>query len=152
MAALCRAYPKLTGSLPFDPAQGSAPRGLYGGEHHLPQGFAMRKPKKIELNVVRLTAEMAARVDTWAAIHAVDRADAIRRLTELGLKAEAAIAGSPHGDRDDLAIEAQVASQIGLLIDPETPEEERERRIHRLTEGPPEFVGFRIDLPGRRPH
>jgi hypothetical protein len=114
--------------------------------------FAMRKPKKIELNIVRLTAEMTARVDAWAASHAVDRAEAIQRLTELGLKAEAAIAGPLCGGHDDLAIEAQAAGQIGLLIDPETPEEERERRIHRLTEGPPEFVGFRIDLPGRRAH
>jgi hypothetical protein len=112
----------------------------------------MRKPKKIELNIVRLTAEMTARVDTWAASHAVDRAEAIQRLTELGLKAEAGIAGSLCSGRDDLAIEAQAAGQIGLLIDPETPEEERERRIHRLTEGPPEFVGLRIDLPGRRTH
>jgi hypothetical protein len=112
---------------------------------------AMRKPKKIELNVVRLTAETAARVDTSAAVDGTDRADAIQRLTELGLKAEAAVTG-PHGGRDDLAIEAQAAGEIGLLIDPETPEEERERRIHRLIDGPPEFVGFRIDLPGRRPH
>jgi len=110
----------------------------------------MRKPKKIELNVVRLTAEMAIRVDTWAALHGTDRADAIQRLTDLGLKADAAVTG-PHG-RDDLAIEAQAASAVGLLIDPETPEEERERRIHRLTDGPPEFVDWRIDLPGRRPH
>jgi hypothetical protein len=112
----------------------------------------MRKSKKIELNIVRLTADMAARVDAWAAGQGVERADAIRRLTELGLKAEAAVVGPPPGCRDDLEIEALAASQVGLLIDPETPEEERERRIHRLTEGPPEFVGFRIDLPGRRAH
>jgi hypothetical protein len=111
----------------------------------------MRKPKKIELNVVRLTADMAARVDAWATSHGVDRADAIPRLTELGLRAEAA-AGPPRGCRDELAIEARAMNQIGLLIDPETPEEERDRRIHRLTEGPPEFVGFRLDLPGRRTH
>jgi hypothetical protein len=109
----------------------------------------MRKPKKIELNIVRLTADTAARVDAWATSHRVDRADAIPRLTELGLKAAA---GPPRGRRDELAIEARAMRQIGLLIDSETPEEERDRRIHRLTEGPPEFVGFRLDLPGRRTH
>jgi hypothetical protein len=68
------------------------------------------------------------------------------------LRAEAAVSGPPRGCRVDLAIEAHAENHIGLLIDPETPEEERERRIHRLIEGPPEFVDFRIDLPGRRPH
>ena len=112
----------------------------------------MPRPRKIEFDIVRLTADMATRVDAWAVIHAIDRTEAIRRLAEIGLKAEAAVSGPPRGCRDDLAIEAQAENHIGLLIDPETPEEERERRIHRLTEGPPEFVGFRIDLPGRRPH
>ena len=112
----------------------------------------MPKPNKIELHIVRLTADLAARVDAWAAIHAVDRADAIPRLVEFGLARDAAIDPVPQHRRDELAIEAQAANQVGLLIDPETPEEERERRIHRLTEGPPEFVDFRLDLPGRRPH
>lgn len=112
----------------------------------------MPRSKKIELNMVRLTAEAAVRVDAWAAHHAIDRAEAIRRLAEIGLRAEAAVSGPPRCRRDDLAIEAIAENHIGLLIDPETPEEERERRIHRLTEGPPEFVGFRLDLPGRRPH
>lgn len=108
--------------------------------------------KKLELNSVRLTPELAAIVDVWAAAHAVSRADAIPRLVELGLNAQAGIAPAPHGHLDDVAIEAEAANRIGLLIDPETPEEERERRIHRLTEGPPEFVAFRLDLPGRRLH
>ncbi|MBI5318482.1 hypothetical protein [Bradyrhizobium sp.] len=112
----------------------------------------MPKPKKLELNVVRLAPDVTAHVDIWAAAHAVDRSVAIQRLVELGLKAEAESAAMAHHLLDDRAIEARAADQIGLLIDPETPEEERERRIHRLTDGPPEFVDFRIDLPGRRPH
>ncbi len=112
----------------------------------------MARPKKFELNVVRLPPDVAAYVDVWAAANMLDRPAAILRLVELGLRAEAH-AAHPHGrSRDDLAIEASAVSQIGLLIDPETPEEERERRIHRLTEGPPEFVDFRLDLPGRRAH
>ncbi len=112
----------------------------------------MARPRKIELSVIRLSADMATRIDAWAATQAIDRAEAIRRLAEIGLSAEAAVSGPSRRSRDDVAIEALVENQIGLLIDPETPEEERERRIHRLTEGPPEFVAFRIDLPGRRPH
>ena len=112
----------------------------------------MPRPKKLELNVVRLAPDLAAHVNIWAAANAVDRAEAIPRLVEIGLKTEAGIVAVPHGCRDELAIEARAANQIGLLIDPETPEEERERRIHRLTDGPPEFVDFRIDLPGRRPN
>jgi hypothetical protein len=108
----------------------------------------MAKPEKIELNIVRLSAESTARVDTWAAAHKVDRAGAIRRLVELGLKPEAGTVASRRR-RDDLAIEALAASRIGELIDPGTPPGERERRIHRLTEGPPEFVRLRIDLAGR---
>ncbi len=108
--------------------------------------------KELELYSVRLTPELAALVDVWAAAHAFDRAAAIMCLVELGLRAEAGIAGAQHRHRDDLAIEAEAANRVGLLIDPETPEEERDRRIHRLTEGPPEFAAFRLDLPGRRLH
>src|SRR4029453_14161275 len=117
----------------------------------------MPKPKKAGLPVVRLAADLAAHVDAWAATHAVDRAQAFSRLVEIGLKAEAGIASVPRHTRDDLAIEADVAGQIGLLIDPETPGVERGRRLPRLpaarprTEGPPECVGSRIALPGRRP-
>jgi hypothetical protein len=108
----------------------------------------MVKPKKCELDIVPLSAELTARVDSWAAAHKVDRAEAIQRLVQLGLKPKAEVA-APRRQRNDLAIEALAASSIGELIDPGTPPEERERRIHRLTEGPPEFVRLRIDLPGR---
>src|SRR4029453_2382992 len=100
----------------------------------------MPKPKKAGLPVVRLAADLAAHVDAWAATHAVDRAQAFSRLVEIGLKAEAGIASVSRHTRDDLAIEADVAGQIGLLIDPETPEEGRERRIDRLNQGPPGVV------------
>ena len=112
----------------------------------------MPKPKKTELNVVRLAPELTVHVDIWAAAHAINRAEAIARLVAIGLRTEAGAAAAQRRWRDDLAIEAEAANRVGLLIDPETPEEERERRIHRLTEGPPEFADFRLDLPGRRPH
>ncbi|MGY3123261.1 hypothetical protein ACVWXQ_007198 [Bradyrhizobium sp. S3.14.4] len=37
--------------------------------------------------------------------------------------------------------------EIERLLDPALPTDERERRIRRLTEGPPEFSRERIDLP-----
>ena len=48
------------------------------------------------------------------------------------------------------AIKQLAESQVDRLIDPATPDTERRRRIHRLTEGPPEFVKIRVDLPGRK--
>jgi hypothetical protein len=43
---------------------------------------------------------------------------------------------------EDLAVR-----QLSDLLDPSLPSTERERRIRRLTEGPPEFSDRRIDLP-----
>ena len=40
--------------------------------------------------------------------------------------------------------------EIEALLDPALPVDERERRIRRLTEGPPEFSHQRIDLPKHR--
>jgi hypothetical protein len=37
-----------------------------------------------------------------------------------------------------------------MLLDPSLPPDERERRIRRLVEGPPEFSNQRIDLPKRQ--
>jgi hypothetical protein len=50
------------------------------------------------------------------------------------------------GSRDRV-IEQLAEGQLDRLIDSDTPQEERARRIHRLTEGPPEFVMIRADLP-----
>ena len=44
-------------------------------------------------------------------------------------------------------IEEIAVHEIEGLLDPALPEDERERRIRRLTEGPPEFSHERIDLP-----
>jgi hypothetical protein len=49
------------------------------------------------------------------------------------------------GSRDSV-IEQLAEGQLNRLIDSDTPQEERARRIHRLTEGPPEFVDLRVDL------
>jgi hypothetical protein len=99
------------------------------------------------VSAVKLSAGLTAEVDAWASVHAINRSEAIRRLIELGLKSEAMAMRASR--RDAVAVEALAASLINQFIDPDTPQEERERRIHRLTEGPPEFVDLRIDLPKR---
>ena len=99
------------------------------------------------VSAVKLPADLTASVDLWARAHAVSRSDAIRSLVEIGLKSEATAA---HGlRRGAVAVEELAASQISQFIDPATPPEERDRRIHRLTDGPPEFLDVRIDLPKR---
>ena len=71
----------------------------------------------------RLTAD----VDAWAEAHDAVRSGAIRKLV----------------------IEYLAVKQISQLLDPSLPIAERERRIRRLTDGPPEFSDDRIDLPLR---
>jgi len=52
-----------------------------------------------------------------------------------------------HARHDVLEIEDEAISLLRKLLDPVLPIEERERRIRRLIEGPPEFSEERVDLP-----
>jgi hypothetical protein len=97
---------------------------------------------------VKFSQELTAEIDAWAEAHQTTRSDAIRLLVELGLNA-APRAHRTSGDQDPLAIEALAVRQIVALLDPQLPADERERRIRRLVDGPPEFFGERIDLPRR---
>lgn len=101
------------------------------------------------VSAVKLPAVLTAQIDAWARAHGINRSEAIRRLVELGLKSEAVADTRPVSRYDAIALEELAAHQLDQFIDPDTPREERERRIHRLTEGPPEFVDVRIDLPKR---
>ena len=95
---------------------------------------------------VKFSQALTAEIDAWAEAHQTTRSEAIRQLVELGLNA----ATPPHrvaGDHDPLAVEALAARQIAALLDPQLEPEERERRIRRLIDGPPEFAAARIDLP-----
>jgi hypothetical protein len=101
------------------------------------------------VSAVKLPAVLTASIDAWARAQGVNRSEAIQRLVELGLKSETT-AGATRVSRDEAAaVEELAAHQLDHFIDPDTPREERDRRIQRLTEGPPEFVGLRIDLPKR---
>ena len=108
----------------------------------------MPELSKTESDVVKLADELTMRVDAWALANATNRSDAIRRLIELGLKSETK--AKRTSQQDAIAIEHRTAQQLDLMIDPDTPQDERDRRILRLTEGPPEFVALRIDLPRHR--
>ncbi len=93
-----------------------------------------------------MSESLTAEVDAWAEAHGVIRSDAISRLVELGLNCrppDVATAAAPENpvDLEDLA-----AKQISQLLDPSLPAAERERRIRRLIDGPPEFAAERKDL------
>jgi hypothetical protein len=98
-----------------------------------------------ELSAVELSQRLNAAIDVWAIRHRTCRAEAIRRLVELGLHAEPLPRGAVR--LDPLILEDLAARRIGEMLDPSISPEERERRIRRLIEGPPEFSKDRVDLP-----
>ena len=99
------------------------------------------------ISAVKMSERLTAEVDAWAEAHDMVRSDAIRQLVELGLSAATSTAGPGSTRSDPVEIEYLAVRQIDLLLDPSLPSAERERRIRRLTEGPPEFSDERIDLP-----
>jgi len=99
--------------------------------------------------VVEMSRRLTADVDAWAEAHDTVRSDAIRQLVELGLRSTSSVDPLGAARRDSVEIEDLAVDQIGQLLDPSLPIAERERRIRRLTTGPPEFSDERIDLPLR---
>jgi hypothetical protein len=102
------------------------------------------------VSAVRMPQELTAQVDAWAETHGMVRSDAICRLVEFGLSATRSAIFRDAPRRVPSEIEHLAEEQIDKLLDPELPASERERRIRRLTEGPPEFSDKRIDLAKRR--
>jgi hypothetical protein len=99
------------------------------------------------ISAVKLPERITAAVDAWAESRHTSRADAICQLIELGLSAAPHRAKLGAHQLDSLAVEDDAVRQIGELLDPSLAPAERERRIRRLIEGPPEFSSERIDLP-----
>lgn len=99
------------------------------------------------VSAVKMSEQLTAAVDAWAETHETHRSDAIRRLVEIGLALSDA-AKSPT-EPDSAEIKQLAIQQIDQMLDPSLSEQERERRIRRLTEGPPEFAPSRVDLPKR---
>jgi hypothetical protein len=108
-----------------------------------PDNTARTSPDAI--SAVKMSKRLTADVDAWAEVHGTVRSDAICQLVELGLSTTVDSFGSVQ--RDSVEIEDLAVNQIGQLLDPSLPVAERERRVRRLTEGPPEFLDERIDLP-----
>jgi len=108
-----------------------------------------RRTERDAVSIVKMPQRLTADVDAWAEAHNTVRSDAIRQLVELGLGPTPSVDlfGTPR--RDPVDIEDLAVKQIDQLLDPSLPIAERERRIRRLTEGPPEFLDNRIDLPKR---
>ncbi|MDN4983363.1 hypothetical protein KUL72_34420 [Bradyrhizobium arachidis] len=101
------------------------------------------------ISAVKLPERLTAAIDAWARARHLSRSDAIYQLLELGLKLAPAMPASPEITitSDAARIEEIAVHEIEGLLDPALPADERERRIRRLTEGPPEFSHERIDLP-----
>src|SRR5882724_7531124 len=98
----------------------------------------------------RLSDEFMATLDAWAA-HQPDqptRSEAIRRLFEIGLTTGTKAEPSQRL-RSTRAYRAKelAAKTIEKIIDPAASTEERIARKRRLTKGPAEFRGARVDQP-----
>jgi hypothetical protein len=104
------------------------------------------RPGENAVSAVKLSQQLTAAIDAWAEAHQLTRADAISRLLELALAAQLPAAPIPLPD-GPVAIEREAIRKLDEMLDPALPVEERERRVRRLIEGPPEFFTQRIDLP-----
>ena len=104
------------------------------------------------ISAVKMPERLTAAVDAWAETHQLSRSDAICKLVELGLNTVPAAPSSTHTVASEATrIEEIAVQEIDSLLDPDLPPDERERRIRRLTEGPPEFSHERVDLPKHEP-
>jgi hypothetical protein len=74
------------------------------------------------------------------------RAEAIRRLVELGLKVKT-LARPVSKPGRMLRAQELPTKAIERIIDPSAPPEERAQRRRRLATGPTEFREDRVDLP-----
>src|SRR3954465_3909280 len=109
-----------------------------------------RRTARDPISAVKMPESLTAAVDSWAETHHLSRSDAIRKRVELGLKvAPPALPPDPLAS-DATRIEELAVHELEGLLDPALSEDERERRIRRLTDGPPEFSHERIDLPKHR--
>jgi hypothetical protein len=102
---------------------------------------------RTSVSAVRLSQSLTAAIDAWAEAHRLNRSDAIRQLVELGLKAAPVTSQGRVVRTHSGEIEDEAVNRIRGLLDPSLPADERERRIRRLIDGPPEFTEQRRDLP-----
>jgi hypothetical protein len=97
---------------------------------------------------LRLPPHQLARVKDWIAAQPKprpSRAQAIRRLVELGLSGTPPIR-QPSPKAASKAVDL-AGQQIDKLSDPSASAEERQKRKQRLLKGPGEFRDIRSDFP-----
>jgi hypothetical protein len=99
------------------------------------------------VSAVKMSEKLTAEIDAWAEAHGMVRSDAICQLVMLGLSVRPADVGPAAAPGDPAKLKDLAARQISQMLDPSLPATERERRIRRLLEGPPEFSAERKDLP-----
>jgi hypothetical protein len=96
---------------------------------------------------VRLSDDAVRKIETWAEKQpdSPSRAEAIRRLVELGLASIPPT--SRRSKKATSKASALAARTIDHLVDQSAPAEEQEKRKRRLMKGPEEFRDLRADLP-----
>ena len=96
---------------------------------------------------VRVDTELLKLIDEWRRNQddVPTRPEAIRRLVELGLTVKMSVK-QPSSLKTARAKELATKA-IEKIIDPSALPEERAQRRRRLTKGPLEFRGARVDLP-----
>jgi hypothetical protein len=101
------------------------------------------------VRTMRLSDEFIKKVDGWAGKQEDQpgRTEAIRRLVELGLKAQTPTKLIRRSTPNKLRAAELAAKTIDKMVDPSAPPEERAQRRRRLTKGPVEFREDRVDLP-----
>jgi hypothetical protein len=100
---------------------------------------------------MRTSDEFIRSIDKWRAKQddKPPRAEAIRRLVEIGL---ATAAPAKPTNRQAAARASKLAAQmIDILGDGNAPTDEREKRKRRLLKGPSEFRYMRADLLKSKP-
>jgi hypothetical protein len=109
----------------------------------------IRRPSSARdaVSAVKISERLTAEIDAWAEAHGMIRSDAICQLIELGLSARPRDVSPAAAPGDPVELKDLAAKQVSQLLDPSLPAAERERRIRRLIEGPPEFSAERKDLP-----
>jgi hypothetical protein len=101
---------------------------------------------------VRVQPDMAKQLDDWRRKQddLPGRPEAIRRLVELGLEAQAPTKLIRRSTPNKLRAAELATKEIDGMVDPSAKPEERAQRRRRLTKGPAEFRDDRVDLPKAR--
>ena len=102
------------------------------------------KSGKAEITV-RLSRDLLAQLDRWIATQegALSRAEAVRRLAEMGLNQVRVSSKAEKSNRGPEQAAGMAGDMIDYLGDHSATRDDRERRKTRLLKGPAEFRDMR---------